>query len=165
MYRAKALGKARHEMFDSAMHTRAVQLLQLEAELRQALELQQFRVYYQPIVDSASDRFVGFEALVRWEHPERGIISPAEFIPVAEDTGLIVPIGSWVLRQACARLKSWHMAGFEGLRIAVNCSARQFEQPGFDDVVDQILQSTGVRRLTSSSRSLKASSCATSGPA
>ncbi|MFN0072565.1 MAG: EAL domain-containing protein [Chloroflexota bacterium] len=145
MYRAKALGKARHEMFDTAMHTRALETLQLEAELRLALLRTQFRVFYQPILNGSDDRFVGFEALVRWEHPERGLVSPADFIPVAEDTGLIVQIGNWVLREACMQLRAWRDQGFAGLRIAVNCSARQFERPGFDAVVAEILAETGVK--------------------
>lgn len=144
MYRAKAMGKARHEMFDSAMHTRALNLLRMEAELRQALERQQFRVFFQPIVDAVNDQFVGFEALVRWEHPERGLVPPGDFIPVAEDTGLIVPIGNWILREACARVRTWQVEGYGPLRIAVNCSARQFEQPGFDEVVAAILRETGL---------------------
>jgi diguanylate cyclase (GGDEF)-like protein/PAS domain S-box-containing protein len=144
MYRAKALGKARHEMFDSEMHTRALKLLQTEAELRQAIDHGQFRVFYQPIIHGSDCRFVGFEALVRWEHPTRGLVSPLEFIPVAEDTGLIVPIGGWVLREACSQLKSWHDAGYRSLRMAVNCSARQFEQPGFDQLVMDTIQSAGV---------------------
>lgn len=144
MYRAKALGKARHEMFDAEMHDRAVARLRLEAELRQAIEAEEFRVHYQPIVAGPGGRIVGLEALVRWEHPRRGMISPGEFIPVAEETGLIVPIGSWVLQTACERLKQWHAEGYPDLRMAVNCSARQFEQAGFDEIVGDILESTGL---------------------
>jgi predicted signal transduction protein with EAL and GGDEF domain len=109
MYRAKALGKARSVVFNKTMHRHAVNRLQLETDLRQAIPRQELRLYYQPIVSLATGRITGFEALVRWQHPTRGLVSPIEFIPVAEETGLILPIGEWVLREACLRAKDWQL--------------------------------------------------------
>jgi EAL domain-containing protein (putative c-di-GMP-specific phosphodiesterase class I) len=144
MYRAKALGKARHEMFDEAMHERARRTLEIEAELRQAIDREQFVLRYQPIVTVDHQKAVGFEALVRWEHPERGLIPPNDFIPLAEETGVIVPLGMWVLRSACAQLRQWHDDGWTDLRIAVNCSAHQVEKSGFETLVGEILDEYGL---------------------
>jgi EAL domain-containing protein (putative c-di-GMP-specific phosphodiesterase class I) len=137
MYRAKENGKARYEMFDKEMHARAMSRLQLERDLRQAIERNQFSVNYQPIVALQTGRIAGFEALVRWEHPERGQVFPADFIPLAEETGLIVPIGQWVLEEACTRTREWqsHSRLNRTLSLSVNLSARQVSQ---SDLVNQI---------------------------
>ncbi len=137
MYRAKARGKARYELFDQAMHARAVSQLQIETDLRRAVDRGEFRVVYQPLVSLDTGRLIGFEALVRWEHPQRGTILPDNFVPLAEETGLIVPIGRHVLREACRQIAAWHRE-FPSplpLGVAVNLSGKQFRQP---DLVDQI---------------------------
>ena len=145
MYRAKALGKARCEMFDTEMRDRAVARLQLETDLRRAIEHREFRVYYQAITSLATGRISGFEALVRWQHPSRGLILPQEFIPIAEETGLIVPIDQWVLLQACNQMKQWHeLYGNHSLVVAVNFSSRQFLQPDLVANIRQVLEETGL---------------------
>jgi diguanylate cyclase (GGDEF)-like protein len=130
MYRAKDNGKARYEIFDMAMHTRAVTLLRLESDLRRALEREELCVYYQPIVSIGSGELHGFEALVRWKHPERGIVSPDQFIAVAEETGLILPLGLTVLREACNQLRRWQQQSLShrNLTMSVNLSAKQLSQ-------------------------------------
>ncbi|MBE9011827.1 diguanylate cyclase, partial [Pseudanabaenaceae cyanobacterium LEGE 13415] len=145
MYRAKAQGKACHEVFDTDMHTHVVALMQLENDLRRAVERQDFELYYQPIVALATGRIMGFEALVRWQHPEQGIISPAKFVPIAEETGLIIPLGQWVLREACRQLKRWQdeFSPEPPLTISVNLSSRQFSQPSLINQIRQILTDTG----------------------
>ncbi|HSE30110.1 MAG TPA: bifunctional diguanylate cyclase/phosphodiesterase [Pyrinomonadaceae bacterium] len=137
MYRAKENGKARYEMFDSGMHARAVSRLQLEHDLRQAVEQRQFEIHYQPIVALETRRLAGFEALVRWNHPRRGIVSPSDFVPIAEETGLIVPIGQWVLEEACRQVREWQLASpiHHSLSLSVNLSGRQVAQP---DLIEQI---------------------------
>ncbi len=146
MYRAKSRGRARYEMFDEAMHARAVAQLRLETDLRRALERDEFIVRYQPIVELKSSRVIGFEALIRWMHPERGMVPPADFISIAEETGLIIPIGQWVLRTACAQTADWLKRFPENgnLSISVNLSARHFQQP---DLVQQILSVLGETGL------------------
>jgi diguanylate cyclase (GGDEF)-like protein/PAS domain S-box-containing protein len=137
MYRAKALGKARYEIFDLEMHSRAVALLKLETDLRLAVERQEFLLQYQPIMKLGTNQIHGFEALVRWQHPERGLLMPSEFISVAEETGLIVPLGRWVLREACRQTRLWQegFEGYEALTLSVNYSGKQFMQ---SDVIEQI---------------------------
>jgi len=151
MYRAKALGKARHEIFDTEMHARAVAVLQLETDLRRAIERKEFCIHYQPIVSLADDKLHGFEALVRWRHPDRGLIAPKEFIAVAEETGAIVPLGRWVLREACRQMSQWQQRFpvAEGLILSVNMSGKQFAQPDLFQQVQRILGETGFnpRRL------------------
>ncbi|QIZ72639.1 two-component system response regulator [Oxynema aestuarii] len=152
MYRAKALGKARYQVFDRHMHQRAVTLLQLETDLRLAIEREEFVVYYQPIVSLQTRKIEGFEALVRWEHPKRGFISPGEFIPAAEETGAIVPIGLLVLRQACHQLHQWQNQCLldtrsslaEELSISVNLSVKQFSQANLIEKIDEILGETNL---------------------
>ncbi len=144
MYRAKAAGKARYEMFDPAMHTQAMALWQLEADLRLAVEREEFRVVYQPIVALADRRIVGVEALVRWAHPERGTLLPAEFLPLAEETGLIVPIGQWVLREACRQAFAWvqREPSVPPLTVGVNLSVKQLLRPELLTQLDATLQET-----------------------
>jgi len=146
MYRAKENGKARYELFDHGMHARAVSRLQLESDLRQAIENNEFCVYYQPIVSLETGRLAGFEALVRWNHPRRGLVSPADFIPVAEETGLIVPIGQWVLNEACAQVRQWQLdsPSHRALSLSVNLSARQVAQP---DLLDRIKEALATSTL------------------
>jgi len=146
MYRAKENGKARYELFDKVMHARAVERLQLENDLRRAIERQEFHVYYQPIVSLDADRLAGFEALVRWEHPERGFISPAEFISTAEETGLIVELGQWVLHEACRQMHEWQWQNpaHRHLMMSVNLSAKQFTQPDLLGQIKRTLSETGL---------------------
>jgi diguanylate cyclase (GGDEF)-like protein/PAS domain S-box-containing protein len=137
MYRAKANGKARHEIFDVGMHTRAMEMLKLENDLYRAVERGEIVAYFQPIVCLKTGRISGFEALARWHHPERGLVSPADFIPLAEDTGLIVPLGMMILRQSCLQTQEWNrLYAFEKpLTISVNLSGKQFSQ---SDLVERI---------------------------
>jgi diguanylate cyclase (GGDEF)-like protein len=146
MYRAKALGKAHHVVFDQAMHTSVVNRLKIETDLRRALERNEFWVAYQPIVEVEGGRVAGFEALVRWEHPERGPVSPAEFIPAAEETGLIIPLDLWVIREACRQVRAWHARPADGppLILSVNLSSKQFARPDLVDRIGQILDDTGI---------------------
>jgi diguanylate cyclase (GGDEF)-like protein/PAS domain S-box-containing protein len=146
LHRAQSSGTAHHEVFDRAMHERAVARLQLEHDLRLAVEREEFRVHYQPIVSLKSGRIIGLEALVRWQHPMQGLVPPMEFIPLAEETGLIVPMGFWVLREACSQMRDG-LSKFSmdpPLLISVNLSARQFSQPDLVGQIEQILQESGV---------------------
>jgi diguanylate cyclase (GGDEF)-like protein len=146
MYEAKALGKARCEIFDTSMLAAMEQRLQLESDLRHAFERQQLHVYYQPIVALDAGHLCGFEALLRWHHPERGVIGPDEFVPTAEETGLIVPIGRWVLQEACRQMRVWdaEFPDTAGLTINVNLSARQCMEPELVRDVARVLADTGL---------------------
>ena len=139
MYRAKERGNA-YQFYAPAMHSRALDRLALESQLRRALERQEFVVFYQPQVDLASRRLVGIEALVRWRQPNGEVVLPGEFIPLAEETGLILPIGEWVLRTACAQNRAWQQAGLPPIRVSVNLSSRQVTQVDLPDVVMRALK-------------------------
>ncbi len=141
MYRAKEEGRNNYQLYNPSMNVKVFERLALESNLRYALERNEFVVYYQPQVD-ANKKIVGMEALVRWNHPNMGIISPMSFIPLAEETGLIVSIGEWVLRQACTDNKQLIDEGYEPLKVAVNLSARQFKQHNLVEVVQKILNET-----------------------
>ena len=143
MYRAKQSGKARFAVFEESMNVRALERLELEHGLRRALERNEFTVHYQPKVSFATDKIVGFEALARWEHPERGLLFPEQFVPVAEETGLIVPIGEVVLEEACRQANEWHERQlYDAPAMCVNLSARQFRDPGLAQSVARILDET-----------------------
>jgi diguanylate cyclase (GGDEF)-like protein len=144
LYRAREQGGNNYQFYTADMNDKAMKRLTLENSLRRALERSEFEVYYQPVLDINTRKIVGMEALLRWHHPELGLIQPAEFIPLAEDTGMIVPIGEWVLRMACTQSKSWQEAGFAPLSLAVNLSGRQFQQQNLSEVVARILQETGL---------------------
>jgi len=150
MYRAKELGRARYELFNSDMYANVLAKLQLESELRRAIEHLEFRVYYQPIVSLTKGSILGFEALLRWQHPERGLLNPADFIPLAEETGLIFSIGSWVLDEACRQMQAWRMCHHSNLleKISVNLSLKQFFQPNLIEQIGQVLRSTGLDAAT-----------------
>jgi diguanylate cyclase (GGDEF)-like protein len=144
MYRAKELGKNNFQFYSAQMNVHTLERLALESSLRGALERNEFVLHYQPKVDIRSGRIIGMEALVRWQHPTKGLIPPMQFIPLAEETGLIVPIGEWVLRTACARNKSWQEQGLPPLCIAVNLSARQFAYENLVQDVARVLNETGL---------------------
>lgn len=145
-YRAKQRGAARHEVFDKTMHTNTLSLLQMETDLRRAVERREFILHYQPIVTLETGKLRGFEALVRWEHPDKGMVSPAIFIPIAEETGLIVQIGQWVLEEACRQLRRWqeHYPNSQALQMSVNLSGKQFVQPNLIGNIRDVLRRTGV---------------------
>ncbi|HEX8136802.1 MAG TPA: EAL domain-containing protein [Pyrinomonadaceae bacterium] len=146
MYRAKSQGKARHVVFDKEMHAHAIDLLQLETDIRRAIGYQEFDIAYQPIVALDDFKLRGFEALVRWRHPQRGLISPANFIPVAEEMGLIIKIDQWVLRKACQQMRQWQerFPSDPPLSISVNLSGKQFAQPDLVEQVKAVLEDTGI---------------------
>lgn len=146
MYRAKRIGGSRYQVYDTSMHAQVVAQLQLETDIRRAIERQEFVVYYQPIVSLTNYKIVGFEALVRWQHPQRGLINPGEFITLAEETGLIVQIDWLVMRQACQQMKLWQeqIPIAESLTISVNLSGKQFAQANLVEQITRILQVTNL---------------------
>ncbi|MFB2772810.1 EAL domain-containing protein [Pelatocladus sp. BLCC-F211] len=146
MYQAKGTGRACYALFNQDLHIRTLKFLQIESDLRQALTRQEFVLHYQPIVSLTTGKLVGFEALARWLHPKQGLISPNEFIPVAEETGFIVSLGKWVLREACRQLHAWHQVFPEQatLIIAVNLTAKELREPNLIERIDRILAETGL---------------------
>jgi len=144
MYRSKEQGRDEYQFYTRGMNARAFERLALEASLRRALERDQLVVYYQPQVDARTEMIVGMEALVRWRHPDLGLVYPSQFIPLAEETGLIVPIGLWVLNSACAQNKAWQDAGLPPFRVAVNLSARQFRHHNLVNTIASVLKETGL---------------------
>ncbi|MCA9149023.1 MAG: EAL domain-containing protein [Planctomycetales bacterium] len=148
MYQAKSLGKNAYEVFDPDMKEQVTRRLEMEHDLRRALERNELRLYYQPIVRLQGNRIDAFEALVRWEHPQHGMISPEQFIPLAEETGLIVPLGSWVLHEACRQLAEWQQRGWHDLRVSVNVSSKQLTNRDFIDEVAHALHTFQVPAAT-----------------
>ena len=146
MYRAKHTGKARHEVFDPSMYERALERLEIEQDLRSAIEHGELSVHYQPKVELATGEVGGMEALARWEHPESGPIPPSKFIPIAEETGLIIPLGRWVLREACRQAREWHELYPDSppLNVSVNLSTKQVEHPDLIEEVAETLREIGL---------------------
>jgi diguanylate cyclase (GGDEF)-like protein len=144
MYRAKDTGRDNYLFYSAAMNVHTVEQLELESDLRHALERNEFLLHYQPKVEIATGKITGVEALLRWNHPRRGLVPPMEFIPLAEETGLIVPIGEWVLATACAQTKSWQDQDLPKLDVAVNLSARQFADPMLLPKLTQIIRASGL---------------------
>lgn len=146
MYRAKVNGKARFEVFDPHMREQALRLMQLETDLRHAIQRNEFVLYYQPIMSFATGRLAGFESLIRWNHPTKGFISPGEFIPIAEDNGMINPIGRWVLQESCRQMRAWQeqYPACAALTINVNLSGKQFSQPNLIEIIADTLDRTGL---------------------
>ena len=144
MYHAKQSGRNNYKFFTHDMNARVLQRLSLEGSLRRALEREEFVLHYQPQVEIGSGRIVGLEALIRWQHPDMGMVSPAQFIPVAEESGLIVPIGEWVLNEACRQNRAWQDEGLPAVPVAVNISARQLWQKGLARVIEQALRDSGL---------------------
>ena len=149
MYRAKEKGKSRYEIFDQAMYVQTIKAIELEHNLRLALENQEFSLFYQPIISLENNRLAGFEALIRWQHPHHGFIPPMEFISLAEDTGLILELGDWILQEACQQLAAWqkrynYISGIDALKVNVNIACQQFQKSDFIDKLDQIIVETNL---------------------
>ncbi|MEH2060942.1 MAG: EAL domain-containing protein [Nostoc sp.] len=145
LYQAKQQGRGKYQFYSPEINAQLQERLILDNELHGALRRNEMLVYYQPLIDLNSGEVTAMEALVRWQHPTLGFISPGKFIPIAEANGLIIPIGEWVLRTACAQNRAWQLAGFTPIRISVNLSARQFEQSNLVDLISQILEETGLQ--------------------
>lgn len=144
MYRAKEIGRNNFQLYCSLMTDKAMKKMAIESRLHRALERKELSLHYQPKVDLRSSKLIGFEALIRWYNPDIGQISPAEFIPLAEETGLILPIGNWVLHTACQQIKDWQEQGYDPVPVAVNISARQIQQPNFVEGIAKVLHETSV---------------------
>jgi diguanylate cyclase (GGDEF)-like protein len=144
MYHAKESGRNNYKFFEHEMNVRAVQRHAIEASLRRALERQEFVLFYQPKIDLHSHMIVGVEALIRWQHPERGLVLPSQFISIAEDCGLILPIGRWVLREACLQARAWRQAGLPPITVAVNTSALEFSATDFLENIRTTLEETNL---------------------
>jgi diguanylate cyclase (GGDEF)-like protein len=145
MYHAKERGRGNFQFFEAAMNLRAVERQSMESELRRALANNEFLLQYQPKVNLDTGNITGVEALIRWQQPHRGLVPPSEFVPIAEDCGLIIPIGRWVMREACTQARAWQDAGLPHLRMAVNVCALEFREKGFVANVRTILSDTGLR--------------------
>ena len=144
MYHAKEQGRNNFQFYRDDLNTASMARMLMESSLRSALDKEEFLLHYQPQMDLATGRLIGAEALIRWQHPLQGMISPGEFIPLAEETGLIVPMGEWALRTACKQMRKWQKAGLPPVRVAVNLSGIQFKQPDFTDLVLRVLAETGI---------------------
>ncbi|MCA9521190.1 MAG: EAL domain-containing protein [Myxococcales bacterium] len=146
LYRAKAMGRGHHEVFDIKMHHHTVERLQIETDLRRALDRSEFSVQYQPIVSLVDGRLAGFEALLRWKHPDKGLLNPVEFVPIAEDCGLVIPVDRWVFEAACEQLNDWQsrFSGRSGLYVSVNFSGRQFSQPDVIEMIRRVIEELHV---------------------
>ena len=144
MYHAKQSGRSTYQFYSQSMNASAGERLAIENRLHKALAQEEFLLHYQPLVALETGRIIGVEALVRWQHPELGLVPPMQFIPIAEETGLIIPLGEWVLQTACAQARAWHEMGLAGLRVAVNLSARQFQRQNLLHVITRILLATDL---------------------
>ena len=144
MYHAKGQGKNNFQFYNESMNEISKDRIELETDLRKALHNNEFVLYYQPQVDVLSGKVVGVEALIRWQHPQKGLIPPAIFVPIAEETGLIVEIGDWVIHQACQQVAQWMQTGYKPIKISVNLSAKQLQVPGFDELISKVLKQTEV---------------------
>lgn len=145
MYHVKDTGKNNFQFFTAAMQEHIVRRLQLISKLRYALEREEFLLYYQPKMDLTTGKINGMEALVRWQHPDDDMLNPADFIPLAEETGIIIPLGKWVLYQACQQVRQWQQEGLDSLRVSVNLSARQFQDKELVEMVESVIQETGIQ--------------------
>lgn len=144
MYAAKEMGKNTYRYFDESINKKLMEKIEIQSELRKAIENEEFELYYQAQIDLHTESIVGFEALIRWNHPKNGLISPGGFISIAEETGLIVPIGKWVMLEACRQLRIWEDKGYKDLQMAVNLSARQFINSDIVSLVDEIISETKI---------------------
>jgi diguanylate cyclase (GGDEF)-like protein len=146
LYQAKDRGKNCYEVFDSALRTQAIERLMMESEVRRALDREEFVLHYQPIFDLGNNRLTGFEALVRWNHPVRGLLPPGDFLPMCEESGLIFPLSKWILYSACRQMQTWRttMPEYAHLSVSVNISGKQVSQPDFFEQIAEALQATGL---------------------